>query len=75
MEGFQAKLAAPFVVLAIRTSGEVLTEIAYLPRQAPTLEPLNRFAVEVCRQLSRSPGERTQRRVRRQRPAVLTAAR
>jgi len=52
MEGFQAKLAAPFAVLAIRTSGEVLTEIVYLPRQAPTLEPQNHLVAEVCRQLA-----------------------
>lgn len=51
-EGFQAKLAAPFAVLAVRTSGDLLSEIVYLPRQAPTLEPRNRLAAEVCRQLA-----------------------
>lgn len=58
-EGFQAKLAAPFAVLAIRTCGNLLTELVYLPREAPTLAPQTAFAAEVCRQLAaylRDPG-------------------
>jgi len=51
-EGFQAKLATPFAVLAVRTSGDVVTELVYLPREAPTLEPQNPLAAEVCRQLA-----------------------
>jgi len=50
-QGFQAKLAAPFAVIGVRTSGELLTEIVYLPREAPGLAPQNAFAAEVCRQL------------------------
>ncbi len=51
-EGFQAKLAAPFAVLGVRTLGDALTEIVYLPRDAPALQPQNRLAAEVCRQLA-----------------------
>lgn len=50
-QGFQAKVAAPFAVIGVRTSGELLTEIVYLPREAPALAPQNTFAAEVCRQL------------------------
>ena len=37
LESFQAKLATPFAVLGIRTVGELLTDIAYLPRGVATL--------------------------------------
>ena len=44
-------MPAPFAVLGIRTAGEQLTGIEYLPRGAATLAPINRFAERVCRQL------------------------
>lgn len=53
LEQYQAKWQAPFAVLGIRTSGEWLTDIEYLPVGAPTLAPLNRLAERVCRQLER----------------------
>jgi len=52
LESYQAKLAAPFAVLGIRTMGERVAGIEYLPRAAATLKPQNAFAREVCRQLS-----------------------
>ena len=53
LESFQAKLATPFAVLGIRTVGELLTDIEYLPRGVATLAPLNKLAERVCRQLER----------------------
>jgi len=51
LEGYSARLRAPFAVLAIRTRREQLTEIEYLPVGAATLKPVDAFAREVCRQL------------------------
>ena len=59
--GYTARLAAPFAVLGIRTAGERLTGIEYLPRGAATLDPTDRFAERVCRQVERyldDPGYR-----------------
>lgn len=53
LERYQAKWQAPFAVLGIRTSGDLLTDIEYLPVGAPTLAPLDRLAERVCRQLAR----------------------
>lgn len=53
LERYQAKWQAPFAVLGIGTSGELLTDIEYLPVGAPTLAPLDRLAERVCRQLER----------------------
>jgi len=50
---FHAKLATPFAVLGVRTSGERLTDIKYLPRSATTLSPLDALAAETCRQIQR----------------------
>jgi len=50
---FDARLPTPFAVLGIRTSGEWLTGIEYLPRGVATLDPVNRLAARVCRQLER----------------------
>jgi methylated-DNA-[protein]-cysteine S-methyltransferase len=46
-------MATPFAVLGIRTAGDRLTGIEYLPRGAATLEPASRLAERVCRQLER----------------------
>jgi methylated-DNA-[protein]-cysteine S-methyltransferase len=51
LEGYSAKLEGPFAVINIRTRGERLTEIEYLPLGAATLEPIDAFSREVCRQL------------------------
>lgn len=51
LESFQAKLPAPFAVLGVRTIGERVAGIEYLPRGAAPLKPQNAFAREVCRQL------------------------
>jgi methylated-DNA-[protein]-cysteine S-methyltransferase len=53
LESFHAKLATPFAVLGIRTVGEVLTNIEYLPRGVATLAPLNKLAERVCKQIER----------------------
>jgi methylated-DNA-[protein]-cysteine S-methyltransferase len=52
LESWQAKLQAPFAVLGIRTIGERLVRIDYLPRGAAPLIPQTSFAREVCRQLN-----------------------
>jgi len=53
LEAFQAKIPAPFAVLGVRTSGEMLAGIDYLPSGAATLSPTNRLAERVCRQIER----------------------
>ena len=53
LDSYQAKFPAPFAVLGIRTAGEKLAGIDYLPRGAATLDPLTRFAERVCRQIDR----------------------
>ena len=53
LEAFQARLATPFAVLGIRTSGGLLTDIEYLPVGAPVLAPLDRLAERTCRQIER----------------------
>jgi methylated-DNA-[protein]-cysteine S-methyltransferase len=51
LESFQAKVPAPFAVLGVRTIGERVAGIEYLPRGAAALKPQTAFAREVCRQL------------------------
>jgi methylated-DNA-[protein]-cysteine S-methyltransferase len=51
LDAFSARLPAPFAVLGIRTRGERLMGIDYLPLQAATLRPVDAFSAEVCRQL------------------------
>lgn len=53
LESHHAKLATPFAVLGIRTVGDRLTDIEYLPRGVATLAPLNKLAEKVCRQIER----------------------
>lgn len=53
LESFQAKYATPFAVLGIRTIGERVADIEYLPRAAAPLAPLNKLAERVCRQIER----------------------
>ena len=54
LETWQAKIAAPFAVIDVRTIGERLVRIEYLPRGAALLKPQLPFATEVCRQLKAS---------------------
>ena len=52
-EVFDARFATPFAVLGIRTAGELVTRIEYLPRGAATLAPTNKLAAKVCRQVEK----------------------
>ena len=52
-ELFDAKLATPFAVLGIRAAGDIVTRIEYLPRGVATLDPTNKLAAKVCRQLEK----------------------
>ena len=51
LETYQARHPTPFAVLGIRTAGEQLTGIDYLPRGAATLAPLTRLGERVCAQV------------------------
>jgi methylated-DNA-[protein]-cysteine S-methyltransferase len=51
--GYQAKLPAPFALLGIRTEGDVLAEITFLPRTGKPLAPQNRLAARACAQIER----------------------
>ena len=53
LESFHAKYAAPFAVLGIRTIGERVADIEYLPPGVATLAPLNKLAERTCRQIER----------------------
>jgi methylated-DNA-[protein]-cysteine S-methyltransferase len=53
LESFHAKYPAPFAVLGIRTLGERVIDIEYLPRGIATLAPLNKLAERVCREIER----------------------
>lgn len=53
LETFHARYPAPFAVLGIRTIGERVTDIEYLPRGSATLDPLNALAARACRQIER----------------------
>jgi methylated-DNA-[protein]-cysteine S-methyltransferase len=53
LEPYQSRYPAPFAVLGIRTAGERLAGIDYLPRRAAPLAPLNRIAEETCQQIER----------------------
>lgn len=53
LASYHAKLSTPFAVLGIRTAGDRLTDIEYLPKGAATLAPVNRIAERVCRQVER----------------------
>jgi methylated-DNA-[protein]-cysteine S-methyltransferase len=53
LEIYQARHPTPFAVLGIRTAGDTLAGIDYLPKGAATLDPISRFAERVCRQIER----------------------
>jgi methylated-DNA-[protein]-cysteine S-methyltransferase len=52
-DGFDARLPAPFGVIGIRASGQVLQRIEYLPRGVAVLAPQNPLAERVCKQIER----------------------
>lgn len=52
LEGYSARVEGPFAVLGIRSRGERLVAIEYLPAGAALLQPIDGFAKEVCRQLA-----------------------
>lgn len=59
--GFQAKFDTPFALVGIRTEGETLAEIVYLPRSAGALAPTNSLAARACAQIEKyiaDPGYR-----------------
>jgi methylated-DNA-[protein]-cysteine S-methyltransferase len=53
LERHHARLKTPFAVLGIRTMGERVTDIEYLPVGAATLAPLNAMAEQVCAEIER----------------------
>lgn len=50
---FQARLATPFGIVGVRTEGEALAEIVYLPRSAGALAPANALAERACAQIEK----------------------
>ncbi len=50
---YQAKLPTPFALLAIRTEGDFLAEIVFLPKAGTALAPQDRLGERVCRQIER----------------------
>ena len=50
---FHAKLQTPFAVLGIRTAGDLLTGIEYLPCNVAMLAPVNKLAAKICDQIER----------------------
>ena len=53
LERHHARLKTPFAVLGIRTLGERVTDIEYLPVGAATLAPLNALAERACVEIER----------------------
>jgi methylated-DNA-[protein]-cysteine S-methyltransferase len=50
---WSASLRAPFATLAVRTQGDAVTEVAYLPRDARLIAPRERVAERTVRELER----------------------
>ena len=53
LESFHAKYPAPFALLGIRTVGDLVTDIEYLPVAAAPLAPTNKLAARACKELAR----------------------
>ena len=51
MPRFDAKLDTPFGLVGLRTDGEALAEIVYLPRSAGAQAPTNALAKKACAQI------------------------
>jgi methylated-DNA-[protein]-cysteine S-methyltransferase len=61
MSGFAAKIDTPFALVGVRTEGDAVAEIVYLPRSAGALAPANALAERVCAQIEKyiaDPGYR-----------------
>ena len=61
LTSFQAKLETPFGLVGVRTEGDALAEIVYLPRSAGALAPENALAERACAQIEKyvaDPGYR-----------------
>jgi methylated-DNA-[protein]-cysteine S-methyltransferase len=50
---YQAKMPTPFALLGIRTEGDFLAEIVFLPKAGRALAPRDRLGERVCRQIER----------------------
>ena len=53
LDAYHAKIETPFAVLGIRTLGERVVDIDYLPVGIATLAPLNKLAERTCREIER----------------------
>ena len=53
LDRFHARVQTPFAVLGIRTEGERIAHIEYLPKGAATLAPINMLAERACKQIER----------------------
>ena len=53
MPSYHARLETPFALVGVRTEGELLAEIAYLPQSAGALAPTNALAERACAQIER----------------------
>ena len=53
LRSFQAKLDTPFALSGVRTEGDALAEIVYLPRSAGAMGPANKLAERVCAQIEK----------------------
>ena len=53
LESYHAKLGTRFAVLGIRTVGDLVTDIDYLPLGIETLAPTTRLAARTCREIER----------------------
>ena len=51
LDAYHAKLTTPFAVLGIRTMGERVIDIDYLPSGIAALAPLNKLAERACREI------------------------
>jgi len=61
LPGFQACIDTPFALVGIRTEGDELAEIVYLPPSVDALAPANALAERACVQIERyvaDPGYR-----------------
>lgn len=59
--GFQAKLDTPLALVGVRTEGDELAEVVYLPRSAGAMAPANALAERACAQIEKyvaDPGYR-----------------
>lgn len=50
---FQARLPTPFALLGLRTEGDVLAEIVFLPPSMGALPPLDKLAERACAQIEK----------------------